>query len=170
MRSFRPRPGARELVAGKGLIDRYMAKYLERRYVVAGLIGFSVLFGLAFWWYWEHVFYRETQASSVRIAGTDYPVTEWRGIDAENLPLEMRACFVIGDAFEAPPALSPEPPVAPGWFKCFDTDFIIEYLARNYAKAYVAERDDPKGFDRMIAVFPSGWVYMWRQPNQTNPE
>ncbi len=135
------------------------------KYVVTGLIAFTGLFALALWWSQNHAYYEETQASEVRIAGQDYPVTKWKGIDATSSPLKMRACFHIRDSIEALPALAPEPLVAPGWFRCFNAGFIAENLARDYAKAYVAERNDPRGFDRIVAVFPGGRAYMWRQPN-----
>ena len=136
---------------------------IEGRYVVTGLIGFTVLFGMAFWWFQEHAFYQETQADQVEIAGRVYPVTEWEGVASTSSPLKMRACFLIREDIDALPAMAPEPLVAPGWFKCFNAEVIAENLARDYAKAYVAERNDPKGFDRIVAVFPGGRAYMWRQ-------
>ena len=132
-------------------------------YVVTGLVGFTLLFGLGFWWFQTLAFYEETWTDSVRIAGEVYPVTEFRGIDAASSPLKMRACFLIRVEIRALEALNPEPLVAPGWFKCFSARFIAENLDRDYAKAYVAERNDPRGFDRIIAVFPGGRAYMWRQ-------
>ena len=137
---------------------------LNGSYVVTGLIGFTVLFGLGFWWFQTLAFYEETWTDSVRIAGEVYPVTEFRGIDAASSPLKMRACFLIRETIEALPALAPEPLVAPGWFRCFNAEVIAENLASGYAKAYVAERNNPHGFDRIVAVFPGGRAYMWRQP------
>jgi hypothetical protein len=135
------------------------------KYVVVGLVGFTFLFGMAFWWFQEHAFYEETRAEAeeVVIDGAIYPVTKWRGLTSTSSPLKMRACFVISEAFEAPPSEAPEPLVAPGWFKCFNAKVIEENLVSGYAKAYVAERGDPPGFDRIIAVFPGGNAYMWRQ-------
>jgi hypothetical protein len=134
-------------------------------YVVVGLVGFTIVFGLVFWWFQEHAFYEETKAGSyeVEIAGQIYPVTKWNGITSDSSPLKMRACFVIREDFEALAAIAPEPLVAPGWFKCFNAQVIEENLVSGYAKAYVAERNDPKGFDRIVAVFPGGRSYMWRQ-------
>ena len=145
------------------------SKRVNGKYVVAGLVGFTVLFGMAFWWAQEHAFYEETQAEehTIAIAGQVYPVTEWNSITSTSSPLKMRACFVIGETIEALPALAPEPLVAPGWFRCFNAEVIAENLARDYAKAYVAEQNSPHGFDRIVAVFPGGRAYMWRQPNGT---
>jgi hypothetical protein len=145
-------------------------KRINGSYVVAGLIAFTVLFGLAFWWFQSHAFYEETWAEKVAIDGFDYPVTEWKGITSTSSPLKMRACFLLRVPFEAPLSQVPEPLVAPGWFKCFNAEVIGENLASGYAKAYVAERNDPKGFDRIVAVFPGGRSYMWRQLGETIAE
>jgi len=138
---------------------------LNGKYVVAGLLGVIILFGLAFWWFQTHAFYQETRAETVEIAGTVYPVARWKGITSTSSPLKMRACFVLDQPFQALPALAPEPLVAPGWFKCFNARVIGESLESGYAKAFVAARNDPPGFDRIIAVFPGGRSYMWRQLN-----
>ena len=42
---------------------------MDGRYVITGLLGFTMLFGMAFWWFQEHAFYEETQADKVEIAG-----------------------------------------------------------------------------------------------------
>ena len=143
------------------------SKRVSGKYVITGLIAFVFLFGLALWWSQNHAYYAETEAdeAAIVIAGNTYTVTEWKSIDAASSPLKMRACFLIRETIEALPALAPEPLVAPGWFGCFNAEFIAENLARDYAKAYVAERNDPRGFDRIVAVFPGGRAYMWRQPN-----
>jgi hypothetical protein len=138
---------------------------LSGKVVVTGLVAFTLIFGLVFWWFQSHAFYTETQADehTVVIAGQGYPVTEWKSIDSTSSPLKMRACFLITEPIEALPAMLPVPLVAPGWFRCFNAETIAENLASDYAKAYVAERNDPKGFDRIVAVFPGGRAYMWRQ-------
>jgi hypothetical protein len=146
--------------------DPVKIKRVSGKYVVTGLVAFTGLFGLVFWWFQSHAFYSETKAdeAEVVIAGSPYRVTEWEGLDASSSPLKMRACFLIRDPIEALPALAPEPLVAPGWFRCFNAEVIAENLASGYAKAYVAERNNPHGFDRIVAVFPGGRAYMWRQP------
>jgi len=149
--------------AGKrGIVGR-----INGSYVVAGLIAFTVVFGLTFWWFQSHAFYEENWTDKVEIDGWEYPVTEWKGITSTSSPLKMRACFLLRVPVTAEPALAPEPLVAPGWFKCFNAQFIDENLASGYATAYVAKRNDPQGFDRIVAVFPGGRSYMWRQVSDT---
>jgi hypothetical protein len=140
-------------------------KRVNGKYLIVGLVGFMLLFGLAFWWFQEHAFYTETQAdkAEIVIAGTTYSVTRWRGLNSTSSPLKLRACFVLDEPIQALPALEPEPLVAPGWFKCFNARVIAESLENGYAEAFVAARNEPPGFDRIIAVFPGGRSYMWRQ-------
>ena len=142
---------------------------LNGKYVVLGFLGVTILFGLAFWWFQQHAFYEEHQAPSheVKIAGQYYPVTKWKGITSDSSPLKMRACFTIKVDFEAQVAFDPTPLLAPGWFKCFNAEVIGENLASGYAKAYVAAHNEPEGFDIIIAVFPGGRSYMWRQLTET---
>jgi hypothetical protein len=138
---------------------------INGKWVVTCLVGFVLVFGMGFWWFQEHAFYDETYSDVVTIEGWEYPVTQWKGITSDSSPLKMRACFVIKVPFEAEETNGATPLVAPGWFRCFDAKFLTEQLDREYAKAYIAQRDDPKGFDRIIAILPGGRSYMWRQPS-----
>lgn len=142
-----------------------LGKFTSGSYLVTGLIGFTLIFGMVFWWFQQHAFLHETWAEEVVIAGTVYKVTDWQGVEADSSPLKLRACFVVEEEVRAPAAYEAAPLVGPGWFKCFNAQAISEALETEYAKAYVAARDDPYGFDRIVAVFPGGRVYMWRQLN-----
>ena len=142
-----------------------MAKFSSGSFLVAGLIGFAAVFGLAFWWSQQHAFLEEIQADEVIIAGKAFPVAEWQGVDSDSSPLKLRACFVLPGQVDAPTAPAPEPLVGPGWFECFDAKTIGDALARDEARAYLAAADEPHGFDRIVAVFPGGQAFMWRQLN-----
>lgn len=134
-----------------------------RRLMTAFLI-FVVLFGVALWYAQHHAFYEETEADAVTIAGRTYPVEDWRGIDASTSPLKLRACFRIEDGpVEAPVMENPTPLVAPGWFECFDAGQIARDLASGTATAYLAEAEEFQGANRVVAVYPDGRSYMWRQ-------
>ena len=97
--------------------ERLMGRFASGSTVVTGLIGFAVLFGLAFWWFQQHAFYEETAADSVEIAGEVYPVTQWRGVRSDSSPLKLRACFLLQEEIQAPPAFEAAPLVGPGWFQ-----------------------------------------------------
>ena len=56
------------------------------KHVVTGLVGFTFVFGMAFWWFQEHAFYEENWADKVEIAGVVYPVTQWKGVTSESSP------------------------------------------------------------------------------------
>ena len=122
------------------------------------------LAAMVYWWKQGHSFYDETYRETVYIAGDVYPVTEWKGIVETGSPQKMRACFLLRERFQALEELDPVPSEAPASFRCFNTRFIAHNLATGYARAYVAERNDPPGFDRIIVVFPGGRSFMWRQP------
>jgi len=138
---------------------------IERHWAMgaAVLVGALLLAGLAYSWYANHPFYEETHQDSVIIAGEEYPVTEWKGIVSDRSPLDMRACFVLRGDVEALEAVEIYPDPAPAWFRCFNAEVINDQLRRGYIKAYVAERNNPPGFDRIVVIFPGGRSYMWRQ-------
>ena len=157
MPSSPPRPGAREPVS----------KRVNGTYVVIGLVTFTGLFGLAFWWFQSHAFYSETKADehTVIIDGVGRQATgRVRGAEAGAL-LMGSVCLQCGEGSGALGGPGREPLGGPGWFSCFNAEVRAENLASGYTKAYVEERNNPRGFDRIVAVFPGGRAYMWRQPN-----
>ncbi|WP_340110461.1 DUF6446 family protein [Pikeienuella sp. HZG-20] len=135
------------------------------RLIIVALAVFAVIFGAVLWWYQTRGYYVEvTGVDTVRIAGVDVPVEEYLGLDAPTSPLKMRGCFKA-PPFEAPPAPDAAPLVAPGWFSCFDAGVIEADLATGAAKAFLAEANTPYGFDRIVAAYPDGRAFQWRQIN-----
>jgi len=135
------------------------------RTLIVLLLGFTVLFGATLWWVQTRAFYEETEAETVTIAGRSYPVTEWRGIDATTSPLKLRACFRLaeGAAVDAPAAEKPTPLVAPAWFECFEAEALTRDLEAGRARAFLAAEEEFDGANRMVAVYPDGRAFMWRQ-------
>lgn len=127
------------------------------------LVGGAVLFGIALWYFQTRAFYEETEAEAVEIAGTRYPVADWRGIDAATSPLKLRACFTLAEVPEAPLAEEPTPLVPPPWFACFDAERLSRDLAAGRATAYLAEEEEFDGANRIVARYPDGRAFMWRQ-------
>lgn len=137
----------------------------DGRHVVMGLILSVMIIGLALWWAQNRAFYTEFTTDKVVIAGNSYDVTRFMGIDSDSSPLKLRACFLLETRVLAPRAEDPVPLVAPNWFKCFKAQYIAEDLAEGTAVAYLAEHNQPPGFDRIVAVSSGGRAFMWRQPN-----
>lgn len=138
---------------------------MSGRLLMSGLIVFALLFGAALWWFQTRGWYQEVTAlETVTIDGAAVPVAGYRGIDAESSPLKLRGCFLAEDVAGSP-AKAPEPLVAPGWFDCFDAEAIAADLASGAARAVEAARNEPYGFDRIVAAYPDGRAFLWRQIN-----
>lgn len=135
------------------------------RTIVIGLGLVTLLFGIGLWYAQVHAFYERTEADEIEIAGRTHPVEDWQGIDAASSPLKLRACFRLAEAPDAPPAPEPVPLVAPPWFDCFDAGALAADLAAGRATAYLAAAEDAHGVDRIVARYPDGRAYMWRQLN-----
>ncbi|RIA55645.1 DUF6446 family protein [Dichotomicrobium thermohalophilum] len=136
---------------------------MKGRVLIVGFLLFTVVFGAALWYFQTRAYYEEIKADSVEIAGQSYPVSDWRGIDAPTSPLKLRACFNLAEAPDAPVAEDAAPLVAPDWFDCFDAEALSGALKAGEAKAYLAARDEFGVTNRIVARFPDGRAYMWRQ-------
>jgi len=133
------------------------------RILIIGFLAFVVVFAAALWYFQTRAYYEDLRADSVEIAGQMYPVSDWRGIDAPTSPLKLRACFRLAEAPDAPVAADAAPLVAPGWFDCFDAEALALALETGEATAYFAARDEFGAANRIVARFPDGRAYMWRQ-------
>ena len=144
---------------------------MSGRLVAGGLVVFALIFGAALWYFQTRAFYeRVTDRGAIEVAGTRVPVTDYRGIDADTSPIKLRGCFRVDPAAvsHAPEAPAPEPLVAPPWFDCFDAAAIARDLQAGRATAYLAGDETPEGaagyvIHRIIAVYPDGRGYLWRQ-------
>ncbi len=136
--------------------------------LVQGFLVFLALFaaGLIYTQFFAY-YERQRGVGALRIAGEPVPIADYDGIDSSSSPLKLRGCFEIDPAALAAlkPATDATPLNAPFWFRCFDTGTLTDDIAAGAAKAYALTRDDPKGFDQMIAVYPDGRGYLWRQLN-----
>ncbi len=141
---------------------------MNGRTLMIGLLALAAIFGVGLWYAQVYAYYdRVDGLATVRIGGTDVKVSDYRGIDADTSPLKLRGCFRLDPAaVEAPAAPAPTPLIAPGWFDCFDAGAIGAALERGEARAVVAQADDAPGFDRIVAIFPDGRAYQWRQASE----
>ena len=136
---------------------------MSGRALVLSLLLLAAVFGGALWYAQVHAFYEETEAESVTIAGRTYAAGDWQGIDAASSPLKLRACFRLEETPDAPIAEEPTPLVAPAWFECFDAEAIGRALEAGEATAYLAASEEAEGVHRIVARFPDGRAFMWRQ-------
>jgi hypothetical protein len=136
---------------------------MSGRILIIGFLTFVVVFAAALWYFQTRAYYEEISADSVEIAGQSYPVSDWRGIDAPTSPIKLRACFRLAEAPDAPVAEDAAPLVAPDWFECFDAEALQRALENGEATAYLAARDEFGAANRIVARFPDGRAYMWRQ-------
>ncbi len=136
---------------------------MDRRHLFTGLITAGVTALALGWWLSGHTTFEPNRADEVWIAGEVYEVRRYSGVAVPGEPEKTRACFRVDRAIEAPAELEPRPGEAPGWLECYDREFIAEMLARGDGTAYVAGRDEPEGWNRVIAVLPGNRIYMWHQ-------
>ena len=96
------------------------------------------------------------------------PVKDLSGIDATSSPLRFRACFTtevdqstLTEGFKLYD--NAVPLIAPGWFTCFDAAKIGAALESGEAIAFLGQSDVAPDVDQVVAVFPDGHGYAWRQ-------
>jgi hypothetical protein len=142
---------------------------MSGRIVALVIVIVTAVFGAGLWYAQVHAFYEEIEAERINVQGESYPVSDWRGIDASSSPLKLRACFRLPEAAREDIAarLEPYPEatplVPPGWFDCFDAGRLTADLEAGRATAYLAEEEEFEGANRILAVYPDGRAYMWRQ-------
>ena len=158
---------------------------MSGRFVVIGLIAVALLIGALMWWALTRAYFREVAGvETVEIGAYALAVADYRGIDADASPLNMRGCFAfdpgdfrpaadaarpLTEAFAAA-GLRPTPLIAPGWFDCFDARRIDAAIEAGEAAALVAVRNEVDGFDRLVALWPDGRGVTWRQLNEVYSE
>jgi hypothetical protein len=138
------------------------------RRLVLLFLGVLAVFVAGLVWTQIFAFYERQQGvGGLAIAGATVPVADYDGIDAATSPLKLRGCFHIDPAAVAglSPAPQATPLTAPFWFRCFDAGRLTDDLAAGTARAYAIGEDSPEGFDLMLAVYPDGRGYLWRQLN-----
>jgi hypothetical protein len=141
---------------------------LSGRRLILAFAAFLAVFVAALVWFQFFAYYeRQSGVEALRIDGAMVPVADYDGIDASTSPLKMRGCFRMDPAAVSglAPATDATPLVAPFWLRCFDAGRLTDDLAAGRATAYRIGHDDPAGFDTLIALYPDGEGYLWRQLN-----
>jgi hypothetical protein len=136
------------------------------RALVIGLLAFTAVFAVALWWFQTRAhFDRVDGLASVTVAGRAIPVTDYRGLDG-NSPLKLRGCLRLDPALldDLPPTEA-TPLIPPAWFDCFGTEALTLDLAEGRARAVLVEANTPPGFESVLAYYPDGRAFLWRQLN-----
>lgn len=137
--------------------------------MVGGLIAVALAAGAGLWYSQTFAYYeRQDGLEEVLAFGDTFPVSNYRGIDADTSPLKLRACFTVDWVYTPSETYKTEaePLIAPSWFDCFDAETISKDIAADNAVAILAEKNQPFGFSRFIAQYPDGTAFMWRQINE----
>jgi hypothetical protein len=139
---------------------------MSGRRLVLGFLAFLAVFAAGLVWAQVFAYYeRREGVGSLTIGGEVVPVEGYRGIDAASSPLKLRGCLRIdpGAVAGLVPAADATPLTTPFWFRCFSAGALSRDLASGAATAYRIGHDAPPGFDLMLAVYPDGRGYLWRQ-------
>ncbi|MEM8787599.1 MAG: DUF6446 family protein [Pseudomonadota bacterium] len=142
---------------------------MSGRAFVIGLLASLALFGGGLFYAQNYAFYdRVSGLDSIVVADSAIDVAAYRGIDATSSGLKRRGCFTVDPAaFDGlPVASAPAPLNPPFWFDCFDARALAEDLEAGRATAYVAAIEELDGIDRLVAVYPDGRGFEWRQLNE----
>lgn len=142
---------------------------MSGRKLILGFLVFLGIFAAGLVWTQFFAFYeRQEGVGALTIDGAVVPVADYRGIDASSSPLKLRGCLRVDPAAVAAlvPATDATPLNGPFWFRCFSAGQLTRDLAAGAAKAYRIAHDEPEGFDLMLAVYPDGRGYLWRQLNE----
>lgn len=135
-----------------------------------------LLAGAGMYYLQVYHYYRQVQPAdipaSLTLEGAVIPVSDYQGIYSVSSPLANRACFKTdaAAATTATPYDNPTPLIPPRWFKCFDVAQLSEDVASGAAKTYLVQKDIAPKIDAVIAVYPDGRAYQWRQTNEEAEE
>lgn len=149
------------------------------RAVLVGILVVALGLGALMWWLQTRALYREVwtvAAGELQAPRPDGPValvryTNGQFLDGDSSPIRYRGCLTLDDPASVEAFASydaPQPPNAPGWFRCFDARAIGEALEAGEARAFLAPPllDLPYGVDGVLAAYPDGRAFLWRQFNR----
>ena len=142
---------------------------MSGRTLILAFAAFLAVFSAALAWFQFYAFYeRQHGIGALVIAGEVVPIADYDGIDSTSSPLKLRGCFRMDPTTVADlePAADATPLLAPFWFRCFRAGALTTDIAAGAASAYRIAEDEPAGFDLMLAVYPDGRGYFWRQLNE----
>ena len=131
-------------------------------------LGGVVVFTAALFYFQNYAYYNKTDIRENFFLGNKrYEISNYQGIDSESSALKLRECFVIDslDNINLSKYEKATPLTAPFWFKCFNSERITKDLLEGKASAFLLKKEEFDGIDNVIAVYPDGKSYRWRQLN-----
>ena len=135
---------------------------------VISLLVFTFSFSIILYYFQVYAFYsRADGLASIKVLDRDVVVQNYRGIDSVTSGLKLRGCFSVDpQEFSDLPILAKATPLsAPFWFGCFDHIKLQLEINKGYAKAFLVSENEKDGIDRVLAVYPNGNAFQWRQLN-----
>tara|TARA_B100001057_G_scaffold351825_1_gene353306 strand:- start:272 stop:715 length:444 start_codon:yes stop_codon:yes gene_type:complete len=131
-------------------------------------LGGVVVFTVALFYFQNYAYYNSTDfKQNIFLGNKRYEISNYKGIDSESSGLKLRECFVVNrlDNLDLSKYEKPTPLTAPFWFKCFNAERITKDLSDGKATAFLLKKEEFDGIDTVIAVYPDGRSYRWRQLN-----
>ena len=128
-----------------------------------------VIFTAALFYFQNYAYYGSIDTRhNILLGKKRYEISYYRGIDSESSGLKLRECFVLDilDDINLPKYEKPTPLTAPFWFKCFNAERITKDLESGKASAFLFKKEEFDGIDNVIAIYPDGRSYRWRQLNK----
>ena len=132
--------------------------------------AFILIFTLFLFYFQNFAFYERLEVkNSLLFEEKMFDVTNYYGIDASSSGLKLRECFTVSDkSFDINDLTiyqKPTPLNAPFWFECFNAEAITKDLDSNKAVAFLSKKEEFDGIDKVIALYPDGTGFQWRQLN-----
>ena len=131
-------------------------------------LGSVIIFTVALFYFQNYAYYDPIYVKQNILFGNKrYEISNYQGIDSESSGLKLRECFVVDklENVDLPKYKKPTPLTAPFWFKCFNAESITKDLADGKASAFLFKKEEFDGIDNVIAIYPDGTSYRWRQLN-----
>ena len=143
---------------------------MNGRSLIFVFFAFLVIFTLILFYFQNFAYYERLDVKNkLLIEKKMVEVTRYNGIDASSSGLKLRECFtIIDESFDSKGLTKyqkPTPLNAPFWFGCFNAGSITKDLNTNKAVAFLSKKEEFDGIDKVIALYPDGSVFQWRQLN-----
>ncbi len=144
---------------------------MNGRSLIIVFLTFLMIFTLLLFYFQNFAYYKRLKIkNSLLIEKKLVEVTEYSGITASSSGLKLRECFRIVDQSFDISVLKvyqkPTPLNAPFWFGCFNAKSLADDLIANKAVAFLSKKEEFDGIDKVIALYPDGTAFQWRQLNE----